>query len=301
MKRRSSLRSQNKYGAQGISGVLDFVPGGGVSSLILIGLGFFVLVFSLVSPQSVSNVRMNVSDSLSPILSTVTKPLVYTADVVRNASGLGDLQAENIRLKQENLRLKEWYQTALLLEAENKSLRDLLNVKVEPHYKTITARILADAGSAFARSVLVSAGMKDGVQKGQAVMAGQGLIGRIIETGESTARVLLITDINSRVPVLVEDTRQHAILAGHNQSGMHLIHLPPDSEIKEGARIITSGHGGMFPHGLAIGRVANDENGKMNVLPFVEFDRIVHVRVLDKSADPNLLPAGASKSLSVLQ
>lgn len=245
---------------------------------------------------------MGVTDSVAPILSAITKPAVHAADVIRNASGLGDLQAENIRLQQENLRLKEWYQTALLLEAENKSLRDLLNVKIEPHYKTITARILSDTGNAFAKSILISAGSSDGVQKGQAVMAGEGLIGRVIESGEKTSRVLLVTDINSRVPVLVEDTRQHAILAGHNQETTKLVHLPPDSNIKDGSRIITSGHGGLFPHGLAIGRVSVSETtGAIHVNPFANFSRIVHVRVIDKSADPNLLPAGSNKSLSVLQ
>ena len=274
---------------------------GGASSLILVGLGFVIFIFALASPQSVSGIRMGVSDRLSPVLSAITKPLVQASDFVRNVSGLGDLQAENIRLKQESLRLKEWYQTALLLEAENKSLRDLLNVKTEPNYKTVTARILADSGNAFAKSVLISAGSNDGIKKGQAVMAGEGMIGRVVETGQQTSRVLLITDINSRVPVLVEDTRQHAILAGHNQNEMGLLHLPPDSNVIENARIITSGHGGVFPHGLAIGSVARGKNGVLQVQPFADFDRIVHVRVLDKSADPNLLPTGSNKSLSVLQ
>ena len=301
MKRRSSIRSGKQWGAQGIADALDFIPGGGLSSLILVGIGFLIFVFSFISPQSVSGVRMGVSDALAPVLSTVTKPLVQAADIVRNASGLGDLQAENIRLKQENLRLKEWYQTALLLEAENKSLKDLLNVKVEPHYKTVTTRVLADSGNAFAKSILIAAGSNDGIQKGQAVMAGEGLIGRVIETGKQTSRVLLITDINSRVPVLVEDTRQHAILAGQNRNATYLAHLPLDSNVKEGARIITSGHGGIFPHGLAVGRVSSTQNSQLGVEPFADFSRVVHVRVLDNSADPNLLPAGANKSLNVLQ
>lgn len=298
MKRRSSLRSNKSFDAQSIAALF---PVGGVSSFVLIGLGFLIFLFSIVSPQSASGIRMSVTDAVTPLLGSITKPIVHVADMVRNASGLGDLQAENIRLKQENLRLKEWYQTALLLEAENKSLRDLLSVKIEPHYKTITARTLADSGNAFAKSILISAGSSDGVKKGQAVMASDGLIGRVIEAGQRSSRILLITDINSRVPVLIEDTRQHAILAGSNDSSMSLLHMPPDSNIKDGVRIITSGHGGMFPHGLVIGRIIGGENGTIKVQPFADFDRLVHVRILDKSADPNLVPAGSHKSLSVLQ
>ncbi len=298
MKRRSTLRSNKRFGAQNIAAIL---PAGGASSFVLVGCGFLIFLFSVISPNSVSGIRMSVTDSVAPILGAVTKPIVYASDFVRDASGLGDLQAENIRLKQENLRLKEWYQTALLLEAENKSLRDLLNVKTEPHYKTITARALADSGNAFAKSLLISAGSNDGVAKGQAVMAGEGLIGRIVEAGDNTARVLLMTDINSRVPVLVEETRQHAILAGTNEKTASLLHIPPDSDVKDGARIITSGHGGMFPHGLVVGRVNRSESGAISVSPFADFDRLVHLRVLDKSVDPNLVPAGSHKSLSVLQ
>ncbi len=298
MKRHSSLRSGKAWGAQTLAA---FLPLGGVSSFFLIGLGLLILLFSAISPNNVSDIRMSITDAASPILATITKPIIFTADAVRNASGLGDLQAENIRLKQENLRLKEWYQTALLLESENKSLRDLLNVKAEAHYKTITARTLADAGNAFAKTVLISAGAQDGVKKNQAVVSGEGLIGRVVEVGSETARVLLITDINSRVPVLVEDTRQHAILAGSNADMTRLLHLPPDSDIKDNARIITSGHGGLFPHGLAIGRITRSKDGAVEVNPFANFDRIVHVRVLDKSQDPNLVAAGQHKSLSVLQ
>ena len=298
MKRRSSLRSDKSFGAQAIAG---FLPANGASSFLLIGIGFLIFLFSIVSPQSVSGIRMSVSDAVTPIFASLTKPIVHVSDIVRNASGLGDLQSENIRLKQENIRLKEWYQTALLLQAENKSLRDLLNVKTEPHYKTITARVFTDNGNTFARSMLVSAGSADGVQKGQAVMSGDGLIGRVIETGENSSRILLVTDINSRIPVLVEDTRQHAILAGDNNHEASLIHIPPNSAIKNGARIITSGHGGVFPHGLAIGRVTKTKDGQLHVKPYVDFNRIIHVRILDRSADPNLLPAGSNKSLNVLQ
>jgi len=297
VKRRSSLRSNSAFGAQSIAAAMP----GGTTSFIFVGIAFLIFLFSLVSPQSISGIRMSATDTIAPLLSAVNKPLVHASDALRNASGLGNLQAENIRLKQENLRLKEWYQTALLLESENKSLRDLLNVKVEPHYKTITARVLSDTGNAFAKSALISAGSDDGIKKGQAVMAGEGLIGRVVEVGNQTSRMLLITDINSRVPVLIEDTRQHAILAGHNQDTTKLLHLPLDSTVNEAARIITSGHGGLFPHGLAIGRAHIDQEGQVNVVPFANFDRIVHVRVIDKSADPNLLPAGSNKSLSVLQ
>jgi len=271
--------------------------GRGFASFIFVLVAMASLIFSTVNPQGAGAVRANVADALGPVLGTISKPLQSAALFVRDVSGLSELQAENARLEQENVRLREWYQTALLLEAENKSLRDLLHVKIEPEHRYITARILADAGSNFVKSLLVEAGMNDGANKGQAVVSGEGLIGRVVESGRNVSRVLLVTDINSRVPVLVEDSRQHAILAGQNDTLPALVHLPPDSEIKNGARIITSGNGGLFPQGLPVGRVMKGADGVYKVQLFADFDRLLHVRIVDRSDDPNLRSGNLGEEL----
>jgi rod shape-determining protein MreC len=265
--------------------------GGNLSSFVFILLAFFALFVTAVSPGSVSLVRTQVTDLAAPMLSMITRPAQDAAAFVRNASGIAEMQAENARLTDENAKLREWYQAALLLDAENKSLRELLNVKIEPQNRYITARILGDSGNTFVKSLLVSAGQRDGVHKGQAVVSGVGLVGRVIEAGNNSARVLLITDINSRVPIMVEDSRQHAVMAGGNDNRPTLQHIPPDSEITPGARIVTSGHGGIFPQGLPVGRVVVDENGGYRVELFADFDRLVHVRVVDRPEDPNLQEA----------
>jgi rod shape-determining protein MreC len=273
------------------------MAGGGFVSFIFVLAAIGTLIFSAVNPGGVSSIRTNVADAVAPVLGTVTQPLQSMVLFVRDVSGLAELQAQNMKLEAENARLREWYQTALQLEAENKSLRDLLHVKVEPENRFITARILADAGTTFVKSLLVEAGTPDGAAKGQAVLSGEGLIGRIVESGRSVSRVLLVTDINSRVPVLVEDTRQHAILAGQNTTSPILLHLPPDSEIKNGSRIITSGHGGIFPHGVPVGRVNIGEDGVYKVKLFADFDRLLHVRIVDRNEDPNLRSGNPASEL----
>jgi rod shape-determining protein MreC len=264
------------------------LAGGAAVSFVFVIAAAGTLIFSAVNPQRVSIVRTGVADVAAPILGTVTKPFQSAILFVRDVSGLSELQAENARLAQENLRLREWYQTALLLEAENKSLRELMHVKIDPENRFITAQVLADSGNTFVKSLLVAAGTDDSAQKGQAVISGEGVIGRVIESGRKVSRVLLLTDINSRVPVLVEDSRQHAILAGQNDMNPSLVHLPPESDIKNGARIITSGYGGIFPHGLPVGRVVIDDDGVYRVQLFADFDRLVHVRIVDRNEDPNL-------------
>ncbi len=265
-------------GYVGASGFLIFVAG-------------ILLLISTFQPAMLSGARTATTDALSPVLNIVSTPLQNAALFVRDVTGLAAIQAENARLSQENVKLREWYQTALLLEAENKSLRELMNVKADPQKTFITTRILSDSSSTFAKSLLVAAGSNDGIREGQAVMSGDGLIGRVVETGTDTARVLLINDMNSRVPVIIENTRQHAIFAGQNNRNGFLMHLPPETHIKQNVRIVTSGVGGVFPAGLPVGIVKSEKRNESNqivVEPFADFNRLMHVRIIDTPIDPNL-------------
>lgn len=289
MKRRISGIGGGIASGRGFSRILSVpVAGVGSASGFLVFVAFGILVVSTVSPRSVEGFRAGAADVFAPALNAVAAPLQKAALFVRNVSGLAELQAENARLAEENARLREWYQTALLLEAENKSLHELLNVKVEQKSPAVTARIISDNGSTFARSMLVAAGSRDGVRKGQAVVSGEGLAGRTVEVGERVSRVLLINDMNSRVPVLIENSRQHAIFSGNNGQEGLLTHLPADREVEVGARIVTSGQGGIFPAGLPVGMVSRVESGRIEVTPFADFSRMIHVRIVDRPDDPNL-------------
>jgi rod shape-determining protein MreC len=289
LKRREKLRQSGRRGSKALARMMpfSFMAAGGMPAFLIL-LSCTLIVISAVRPAMVDGVRTSAADLFAPVLNVVVLPVQTAALFVRDVSGLAAMQSENARLVAENERLREWYQTALLLEAENISLRELLHVKVEPQHKFISARVLSDAGRTFAKSLLISAGAKDGVEKGQAVVSSRGVIGRIIEAGANSSRVLLVTDINSRVPILVEGSSLHAIMSGTNGTEAKLSHLPPDGHVPNGAHIITSGHGGLFPFGLPVGIVQKTENGSMIVKPFADVNRMVHVRVIDTPSDPYL-------------
>jgi rod shape-determining protein MreC len=118
------------------------------------------------------------------------------------------------------------------------------------------------------------------VRKGSPVVTGDGLVGRVVELGERFSRILLVTDLNSRVPVVVESTRYRAILEGDNTDTMKLSFVIPSDDVRLGDRIVTSGSGGLFPAGLPIGEVTAIKDGTAIVTPFVRFDRLEYVRVL---------------------
>ncbi len=274
---------------KGLARLIPLPLWGGVGGpLVFIVISIVLFSLSALHPGSLQGMRTQTADLAAPLLAAVSKPLHDAAAYVRSVSGLADLQAENERLRQENARLKQWYQTALQLQTENAALQDLLNVTLPPHHNFITARVIADSGNAFARSLLVLAGAHDGVSAGQAVLSDRGLIGRVVESGGKTARVLLLDDINSRIPVMVEGTNQRAVLAGANDGLPALLYLPPDIAIEEGARVLTSGHGGLLPFGLPVGAVVQDDNGRLLVRPYAEINQVHIVRIVERGGDPHL-------------
>ena len=167
------------------------------------------------------------------------------------------------------------------LEAENAALREMLSLAPEAGIGFVTARVIGDQGGAFVRSVLVNSGERHGAARGQAAVTGQGLAGRVAEVGEHTARVLLITDMNSRIPILVGAARDRAVLAGDNTDQPTLLYLEPRIEVQVGDRVVTSGHGGVFPPGLPIGRVAAVTEEEIRVQPFVDWSHLEYLRLID--------------------
>jgi rod shape-determining protein MreC len=267
--------------------------GSGQASIIFLLAATLLLTVSFVRPGVFGGIRSTVSDTLTPVMIVLSEPFRQVAAFTNNVTGLSELRAENAQLRAENIRLREWYQTALMLESENQSLQALLNVKPDPSHRFITARVIADSGNAFVKSAIVAAGQNDNVQKGQAVLSGDGLVGRIIEAGNKSARVLLLTDVNSRVPVLLEGTRQKAMLYGNNTDAPELKYLPQDIDVKEGTRVVTSGNGGLFMSGLPIGVIAI-QDGRILVKPYADISRVTHVRIVDFPEDPNLIEGGIS-------
>lgn len=294
----SSYR-RNKQRSGAMKAATMAVRFGRYSPAGLTALAAIILLSSLVSPHLWSGPRVALTDVAAPAVSFVGAPFRALGNTVSSVTGLTRIRAENARLNAENAQLKEWYQTAMLLRAENQSLRDLLNVIPEPDQSYISTRVIGDSGSGFVKSLLLEAGMQDGVKEGQAVLGGQGMIGRVTEVGGRAARVLLLSDINSHIPVIVEGANQRAILAGTNDDHLVLIHLPPDIMIKKGERIVTSGTGGLFPSGLPIGEVVDVKDGVPIVQMFSDPYATGYVQVVEKPQNQDVLNSIKKLTLEV--
>lgn len=249
--------------------------------LSLIGLTFALMLIGKADTILVERARTAVSDAVTPILRVMAEPAAAISQFVDNIQELSAIRRENSELREVNARLLQWQAVAQKLENENRQLRGLLGTVTEPEARAVSARVVADSGGAFAQSILITAGSRNGIAKGQAVVTGEGLVGRVTHAGYRSARVLLITDINSRIPVRVGEAGDRAILAGDNSPRPQLIYLGVKSAVAPGDRVVTSGDAGAFPPGLPVGRVVVTDEATTIIEPFVSRDRLQYVEVLD--------------------
>jgi rod shape-determining protein MreC len=176
--------------------------------------------------------------------------------------------------------MQAWKEAALQLEQENAKLLDLNNVRLDPNLTFVTGVVLAVSGSPFRHSVLLYMGARDGIRAGWATMDGRGGVGRISGVGADTARVLLLTDTSSRIPVTIQPSGLRAILVGDNTLGPPIEFIENADLIRPGDRIVTSGDGGVFPADLLIGQVTLGPDRRLRARLAADYERLEFLRVL---------------------
>ncbi|MDI3306371.1 MAG: rod shape-determining protein MreC [Acetobacteraceae bacterium] len=262
---------------------------------VLIAMAFGTMLLGKADALLAERARMALADLLTPIWAALHAPAMAVRDVVQEARELLNLRSENARLREENERLHRWHSAALALEAENAMLRRQLAFLPEAAPAFHTARVVADGGGTYARAVLLSVGPNHAVRKGQVALDDRGLVGRVTEVGARSARVLLLTDINSRIPVALEGTRARAILTGTNGARPRLQHWPEGSAPREGERVVTSAEAAAFPAGLPVGVVHWTEAGVPEVELFSRLDRLDLVRLFDYGLSGILPPEAVAR------
>jgi rod shape-determining protein MreC len=188
-----------------------------------------------------------------------------------------------------------WQSVALALDAENATLKANLHWIPDQQPGFVTARVVADAGGVYARAVLVAAGPHHGIVKGQIAIDDRGLVGRVTEVGDRSVRILLLTDLNSRIPVTLEGSRARAILAGTNGPRPRLMYWPEGIQPVEGERVVTSAEAGAFPSGLPVGSVHYSSRNVAEVQPYARLEHLEVVRLLNY-ATHSVLPPEESAS-----
>jgi rod shape-determining protein MreC len=240
----------------------------------------------------------------SPVGQAISAPGRWAGQATQYVKDYFFAVSENRRLRAENADLRQWKATAVALEDTNARYRALLGFRTTPRIPTASAHVILDSHGPFADTRLADAGKEKGVEVGNPVMNERGLVGRVIGVAHGASRVLLLTDVASRTPVLVDRTDARAILTGDASSTPKLEYLRGMDPIKNGDRILTSGDGGMIPRGLPVGTAVKGLDGSwrvrldadetsidfVSILLFKDFSLLVNQEELAQPGPPSAPP-----------
>lgn len=265
---------------------------------VLIAAAFGLMVLGKADTLLAERMRMALADTMTPLFALIAEPVMSAHRALADAEGLMTLRSENQQLRLDNEQLRRWQAVALALDAENATLKANLRWIPDPAPSFVTARVVADAGGVYARAVLLSTGPNHGLSKGQIALDERGLVGRVTEIGARSARVLLLTDINSRIPVTLETSRARAILVGTNGPRPRLLHWPEGVAPVEGERVVTSAEANAFPAGLPVGVVHYSATNAPEVETAARLDQLDIVRIFDYGLRGVLPPEAANRPVA---
>ena len=182
------------------------------------------------------------------------------------------------KLKKENDDLKNKISETDFLELENSQLRKLIEEQISSSSNLMSARVMLDKQSLYLNSFIINIGGNKNIKNGMAVLDGKNFIGRIVDVNFFSSRVLLVSDLNSKIPVITEPSAHHAILNGHGKNEPTLEYLPENHNIQNGDKVYTSGKGGIFSPGIPVGEV-KIENNIIKVLLFSDLSQITFINI----------------------
>lgn len=243
--------------------------------------------------------RETLLDAASPLLEFFSGPIDAVHSVFGSISDYFGVIEENRALKAEIAELREFRWQAQTLRAEIDQLSKIANIQQPPQIDHIIANVVGEAQGPFIHAIIVDVGRNHSIIRGHAVIDERGLLGHVITVGATSSRVLLLSDLNSKIPVFVEGAELQGIMTGDYER-------PPKLEFIEGVdlsglavgqRVVTSGRGGVLPRGIPVGEILGLTNNEIRVALNSDYHRTNIVRVLrysfpndvDETATPALL------------
>ena len=189
-------------------------------------------------------------------------------------------------LKNELYILKAQQSEIEFLKMQNKELKIVISDVLHTNIKNVIAKVILDKQSPFLKSIILNKGTNSNLKKGMAVLHKKNMVGRIVEVNYLSSRVLLINDLNSKIPVKIQPSGENAIMSGEGNNLASLDFLPKLSTIEEENIVFTSGSDGVFDDGISIGKITEIEE-KFYVKFFSDLNQINFVTVINNKKEDN--------------
>ena len=251
--------------------------------LILLSLSIFVLDISELKPIKI--LRSLLNDGVYRISAISSSPIKFSGTVKDFFITHIFVYKENRKLKTELEKLKNKDFQTLYLQTANKRLQDIIQLEKKSAFTTIAAKVILDKNSPYLNSVIINRGSSSRIKLGMPVLSEGNLVGRVVEVNFLSARILLLNDLNSKIPVMISPKGSQAILSGRGEDKPRLEYLPEKFELNDKNLVFTSGKDGIFFEGIPVGNVIFEDN-KIKVKLFSDPNQVSFVNViLDKSSD----------------
>ncbi len=260
--------------------------------MIVMALALVLVLLGKSQPGLFDRARTLMTDWMRPLLTAVHAPVVQFDRWVGSVDEIFTVYRENLRLKEENARLRQWHNVAVVMQDRVKRYQALLHAVPDPQVDSVLARVIGRANRPFLSTMILDAGSANNVKPGQAVVDSRGMIGRIYLAGNRTSWVILLTDLNSRIPVTIAPGNRQAIMVGDNSAMPVLDTLSQIVTLKPGDQVVSSGDGGLLPPGLPIGTVVI-EGGKYRVALLADAATSEDVEILAFRKPPEQLPTNS--------
>ncbi len=250
-------------------------------------------------------VRAGVETVAGPVGGVFAAPVRWFGHASDYIGGYFFAVSENRRLKRELAELQPWRDQAIALKNVNARYEAMLGIRPEPPVAMLTARSITDTRGPFSRARLLDVGSARGAKVGNPVINEHGLVGRVVGVSPNVSRMLLLTDVASRTPVLIDRTDARALLTGDGSGNPRLEFVRGVGSVQVGDRILSSGDGGGLPRGVPIGVAAKGIDGSWRVKLFSDRGAIDYVKVLrfedfGQLVDPEALNAPPLAGLDTL-
>lgn len=266
-------------------------------------IGIIITIVILILVVFLSNANLQEISFFENIVSSIVMPIQNGLTYLKNKisgndsffTDLEQLKAENEELKKKNSELEQSLRELEIMKSENETLKEYVNLKDKyPEYQTIPAYIIHRDIHNYTKTIVINVGEKDGIKPNMTVIADKGLVGYVLSTTQSTAKVQTIIDTATSVSGVISTSREAIIVNGtlEDNTSLKASYIPTDAVLLENDNLETSGLGGIYPKGIHIGTIKQIVNTKNNIDRYayvqtaVDFEKLETVLVITNEVKP---------------
>ena len=244
---------------------------------------FIILLSTFIYPKINYSIKVKVLDYSSTIISSLYSPINTINNSVNNFYNIMNVYNLNKKLTSEYDNYSKLENDLIILKMKNSEYKNLLNISDDIEYNFVTSKIISRSNLSYTKSVILASGKNDNITLDSPVIYENSLLGFISELGNTSSRLISITDGTVKIPSIIFEKNLNIIVSGNNDKYLEILNLNNFPNIKEGDKVFTSGDGNKFPENLFIGTIKTKKNGDFIVEPSLDINRLNYVYILNWS------------------